>query len=185
MDRFSDEQLVDGFREGRNPEFFDELVHRHIGRVRAVIYPMVMNSDDADDLTQEVFIRAARYIDGFKWDARFSTWLYRIAINATRTFLKQKARRSVDFVENLPERADESVSGPDKASIEGERDAAIGCAMAGLSPEQREAISLVAIQGMSVKEASTAVGCLAATMHWRLHMARKRLSRELQHHIAP
>ena len=71
----SDEQLVERFRDSGDLGHFDELVRRHIGPVRRMAFSMVLNHADADDLTQEVFLRVARGIGNFRGQAKFSTWL--------------------------------------------------------------------------------------------------------------
>jgi RNA polymerase sigma-70 factor (ECF subfamily) len=185
MEPLSDEQILSQFHTTGEMTLFDELVHRHIEKVRAMIYRMVLNHDAADDLTQEAFLRAARSVAGFRREARFSTWLCGIAINAARTYLRRQKAANIEFREDPPDAADESGRAPDRASMDSERDVAIRRALIALSPELRTAINLVAMQGMSVKEAAAAAGCLSATMHWRLHMARKRLRNTLKEHLEP
>ena len=88
MGVISDEELVDDFQQTGEMRNLDELVHRHIGKVKAMIYPMVLNQADADEITQDVFIRMANGVTGFQNKAMFSTWLYRIAMNTTHSFLR-------------------------------------------------------------------------------------------------
>lgn len=178
MDGRSDENLVDGFRESGDLRCLDELVCRHVERVRAMIYPMVLNNADADELTQEVFLRAVTGLAGFRGKSRFSTWLHRIAINTTLSFLRRKGRSPVESRENPPDSPD-TAPGPGVSAETREMDAAASRALGSLSPALRSAIALTAIQGMSVKEAAAATGCLAATMYWRVHQARKILRNQL------
>lgn len=179
MAELDDEQLVDYFRETGGINHFDTLVRRHIGKVRAMIYPMVLNDADADELTQEVFLRVINNISGFKKKARFSTWLYRITMNTTRSFLRKKTRNPVDHHAYPPESPDSSL-GPAGVLMEGEIDSQVSQALASLSPSLRSAITLTAIHGMSVKEAAEVEGCLAATMYWRVYEARKILGEKLE-----
>src|SRR6266404_4265597 len=72
---------------------YDELVRRYQERIYATIYHMTANHDDANDLAQEAFIKAYRALRSFKGDSSFFTWVYRIAINKTINFLKQRKKR--------------------------------------------------------------------------------------------
>ncbi|MEI7879897.1 MAG: sigma factor [bacterium] len=81
MDDIADEQLLDKYAELGELRYFDALTRRHVGKVRAMIYPMVLNDADADELTQDVFMRVVRNIHGFDRRAAFSTWLHQIAMN--------------------------------------------------------------------------------------------------------
>jgi RNA polymerase sigma-70 factor (ECF subfamily) len=178
MNGVGDEQLVDLFVNSGEMRHFNELVCRHISKVRSMIYPIVLNNADADDLTQEVFVRVARSISGFRKRAGFSTWLHRIAMNTTYSFLRKKSRNPVDNNIEAAEQADNS-SDPSGAMMTKETDSQISRALACLSASLRSAITLTAIHGMNVKEAAAAEGCLAATMYWRVHEARKRLRGKL------
>ena len=184
MDDRGDEQLVRLFRESGEMRHFDELVERHVGKVRAMIYPMVFNDADADDLTQEVFLRVVSHIDRFRHEARFSTWLYRIALNTTHSFLRSKARNRVDAREELPDHPDGAPQ-PDHAAAAGETGRALEKAMAGLAPRLRSALVLTVIQGMGVHEAAKVEGCLTATMYWRVHEARRLLRTSMERSNRP
>lgn len=174
----SDEQLVGLFGSTGDSRHFDELVRRHIGKVRSMVYSMVMNNADADDLTQEIFVRAAKGLRSFRGDARFSSWLYRIATNTTCSFLNKCRRSCMEYRSETPEVADGNpVPGERMAAREDDR--GVEEAMASLSPSLRSAIVLTAIQDMSVREAAKVEGCLTATMYWRVHRARRILRTKL------
>src|SRR6266853_6312375 len=79
--------------QGGDLEAYDELVRRYQGRIYATIYHMTSNHEDANDLTQETFIKAYRALKSFKGDSSFYTWVYRIAVNKTINFLKQRKNR--------------------------------------------------------------------------------------------
>jgi RNA polymerase sigma-70 factor, ECF subfamily len=181
----TDEELIAEYRQSGDTGCLDELVVRHTGKVRAMIYTMVLNEADADDLTQEVFLRAVRHIGSFRREARFSTWLYRIAVNTTRSHLKRRRSPLDGFNGDQPESAGPLALEPDNAIMNGELDGEISRALAGLPPDLRAAITLTVIQGMDVREAASVAGCLRATMYWRVHEARKRLKRRLGEHLEP
>ena len=157
----------------------DTLVRRHVGRVRSMIAQMVLSEADADDLTQEVFLRAVRGLSGFRGRARFSTWLYRIAMNVARSFIRTKRTSAADTWHALAGTVDaRSVPAEDNA-IAGELQARISEAMAALPPALRAAIVLTAVQGLEAKEAAKVQGCSTALFYWRLHKARKVLRKRL------
>jgi RNA polymerase sigma-70 factor, ECF subfamily len=178
MGATGDEQLVTRYKETGEIRFFDELVQRHVGRVRGVVYPMVLNHADADEVTQEVFLRVVRGINRFKQSAQFSSWLYRITVNTTYSFLKARARRPVMLHAEPPEQSSLH-SDPAGRLAEHERDGEIVAALEALSPKLRAAITLTAIQGLPAKEAAKAAGCPVATLYWRVHEARKILKKQL------
>lgn len=178
MGEVNDEQLVKQFLKTQELSYFDVLVRRHLGRVRVMIYPMVLNDADADDLTQEVFLRVVHCLPGFQGRARFVTWLHRIALNTTYDFLRHKQRCPIVAQAELPEQPDQA-AGPRAVVQQHELGDTVSRALATLSPTLRAAITLTAIEGLSVTEAARAAGCLAATMYWRVHQARKQLKAEL------
>ena len=184
MGEESDELLVDRFRETGEMIHFDTLVRRHIGRVRALVYPMVLNHADTDDLTQEVFLRVAEHLARFRNEARFTTWLHRITVNTALGFLRRRERNPVTAQAEVPELADPA-AGPGAAAALKEQDVRIAEALAGLSPVLRAAITLTAMEGLGVAEAARAQGCLTATMYWRIHQARKLLRASLEKDLRP
>ena len=96
----TDLELVREFRGG-NERAFNELVLRHRRSVHATIAGMVGNSDDAEDLTQDVFVRAYQSIGGFRGDSAFYTWLYRIAVNLSLNALRQRKARTFFGLEQV------------------------------------------------------------------------------------
>ena len=180
----SDKQLIELFREGGRQDAIDELLRRHIGRVRATIFQMVHSNSDADDLTQEVFVRAVRGVQTFDCRAEFSTWLYRVAMNTTYSFLKRRGRSRVEFHSDMQEPVTPADSAPDRAVLQAELTAEVETAVASLSPNLRGAIVLVCLQGLSPSEAAEVEGCSTATIHWRVHEGRQKLKRLLREHLS-
>jgi RNA polymerase sigma-70 factor, ECF subfamily len=179
MNETADEVLVEQFVDTGDSRHADELVGRHLGKVRAMIYAMVLNNADADDLAQATFSKAFAALPRFRREARFSTWLYRIAMNTVRDFLRRRARNPVDARDDIPDVPARSAS-PDDSLMNREEDALVASALAALSPPLRAAITLTAIQGLSVTEAAHIEGCLTATLYWRVHHARKLLKKSLE-----
>jgi len=182
MDGITDEIIVSRFLETGDAVFFEELVNRHIGKVRGMINSMVLHGADADDLAQEVFLKAYRNLFSFKGNCKFSTWLYAIAMNTVKSFFRKSQRSRVSTTDEVPDRADNSaLSG--ETVLSSEMDAKIAEALKTLSPVLRAAITLTAINGMSVGEAAKVEGCLTATMYWRVHHARKLLKKSLEGYL--
>ncbi len=177
----TDEQLVEGFKVTGDIRCFDALAERYVARIRAMIYPIVLNHADADDLTQETLLRIVRFLPRFQVKSKFSTWLYRIALNTTFDFLRGNHRRpSIALADEAIEGLPAAGASPFDALHDRDRDRLIAEAMASLSPCLRAAITMVAIQGMSPGEAAEAAGCLKATIYRRLHDARRRLRKSLK-----
>ena len=181
----TDEELVLKFQESESADALEELVRRHLKRVRSMVYQMVLDDAAADDLTQDVFYRAIRGLKQFNSRSLFSTWLYRIVKNTTYRFLEREQRhakvRSVrDNLENAPREQD-----PSGSMLDSELSDRVGAAVAELSPKLRAAIVLVTLQGMSIREVAEIEDCTVATIYWRIHQARKLLASRLDDYLAP
>lgn len=179
----TDEELVKQFQASRDTEGLEVLFERHMTRIRQLIFPIVLNAGDADDLVQEVFIRAARNLHTFRGDARFSTWLNRIAINTSLTFLRGQRRGPTFAATDELETQPAAHASPHDAAAHGELDTAIQSALTRLPPDLRAAITLTAIHGLKPAEAAASAGCLTATLYWRVHQARKLLRDDLKEYL--
>ena len=179
----SDEELVAQYRDSRIDSALEELVGRHVPKVHAMIFQMVLDHNTADDLTQETMLRAVRSIGSFEGRSQFGTWLYRIAMNTTHTFLDRQTRSPVVFQAELADR-DSCHGTPDKAATAAELLDKTETAVAALSPKLRAAIVLTALQGLSGREASEVENCSESTMHWRVHEARKQLKHKLRDYLS-
>ena len=185
----TDVELVASIHRTAGQDGLEELVRRHTGRVRSIVYPLVLNDTDADDVTQETMLRAIRGLDGFRADAAFTTWLHRVALNTARNFLRSRNRRLrlLATDELAEDAADEPFRTPPRETETAELDRAIADAMKRLPAEQRIALSLVAIQRLDEKEAAHVAGCAHATLRWRVFRARRRMREILERagHAAP
>ncbi len=143
---------------------------------------MVLDHATADDITQEIMIRAIRGLSKFKGEASLSTWITRIALNTTYTFLERHKRHSA---EPLPAvNVDKSFAhSPVHVAIGNELDLQIQSSLQELTPKLRAAIVLTAIHGVSPDEAAEIEQCPVATMHWRIHEARKQLRSRLKAYV--
>lgn len=152
---------------------FEELVRRHQRMIHALAYRMTGSMADAEDLAQETFLRAYRQIGGFRGDAKFSSWLYRIGVNTCLNWKRSQQRRDRLHQEWASQPRDDADPGD-------ELSARIQEALLALPPNQRAAVVLTAYEGLNHAEAARALGCSETTVSWRVHMARKKLKRRLQ-----
>lgn len=187
MDENPDDFLVEEARQG-GAEAFAELVRRHRNKVYGIIHSMTRNASDTDDLAQEVFLSAYRALPSFNMNSRFSTWLYRISVNTTLSFLKRRSREKgrAEFREDLVD-ADRTTGVPDSPedrSVRQELSARVEKAVEALPQPFRTSFLLVAVQGLSHAEAAQVLGCSENTVSWRLHKARKLLRARLQPFLA-
>ena len=181
MDDAADSALVDKARRG-DREAFAELVRGCQAKVFMTIVSFTRNTQDADDLMQDVFVQAYRRLDRFKGRSTFFTWVYRIAVNHTLNFLKRKkreaGRRELD--ERTVRPADNPASGgPEAEAVREELERRIREAVDLLPLIYRAAFNLVAGQGLSHGLAARALGVTENTVSWRMHRARKMLQAKL------
>lgn len=173
----ADTELVRRITADNCPAATSVLVERYASRVRAFVYPLLLNHADADDVTQIALLRALDNLASYRFQAAFSTWLYRIAVNVAKNYLRQQNRHnsclSIDAeVNNLPSSIDYSPV----AQLElNETADNIKSALQELPFDQRTAITLVVIEGHDYQTAAAISKCNPATLRWRLHRARQRL----------
>jgi RNA polymerase sigma-70 factor (ECF subfamily) len=174
--------LVQRARRG-DLEAYDELVQRYQERIYATVYHMTSNHEDANDLAQESFIKAFQALKSFKGGSSFYTWLYRIAVNKTINFLKQrknKAQMSLDDIDFNAEHDPDllalvSEKTPRREAGLAELQEKLNEAMLRLSDSHRLAVTLHDIQGMSHEEIAKIMGCNVGTVRSRLFYARQQL----------
>jgi RNA polymerase sigma-70 factor (ECF subfamily) len=165
-------------REGQ-AEAFAMLVRQHQRMVHSLTYRMTGSLSDAEDLAQETFVRAWQHLDSFAGEARFSTWLCRIAVNACLNWRQREGRRGAVH----QAWADNTFNDPSPSptqSPSGELNHRVQAALDRLPAKQRAAIVLTVYQDLSHAEAARALGCTEATVSWRLFAARNKLKRWLE-----
>jgi RNA polymerase sigma-70 factor, ECF subfamily len=163
------------------------LVEKYQGRVYALLYGMVRNREDARDLTQDAFVKAYRSLEGFRLEAGFYTWMYRIAMNLAIDFVRKRKRREiVGFDENIAQRDDDGAiaevhheEGPGKALERQQTLARIMDAMDELPEDQKQVVLLRELEGLSYKEIADVMGIPEGTVMSRLFYARKKLQKLL------
>jgi RNA polymerase sigma factor RpoE len=170
---------------------YDLLVRRYQERIYATVYHMTSNHEDANDLAQETFIKAFRALKSFKGDSSFYTWIYRIAVNKTINFLKQRKNRvqmsldDVDFnAENDPDLvALVSERTPRRDLNLSELQEKLNDAMQKLSEHHRMVVALHDIQGLSHEEIGNIMDCNVGTVRSRLFYARQQLQAYLSDYL--
>ncbi len=175
-------RLVKRAQGGHLPAY-DELVTRYQQRIYATVYHMTSNHEDAADIAQETFIKAYQALKSFKGDSSFFTWIYRIAVNKTINFLKQrknKVHMSLnDFdlnAENDPELvALVSDKTPRRDLNLRELQEKLNEAMSKLSEVHRLVVTMHDIQGLPHEEIGKVLGCNTGTVRSRLFYARQQL----------
>ena len=176
----TDIELIAAYRMDGQSIHVGELFRRHLGRMRGLLYQLTLNHADADDLTQEVFLRAQRGLAGFGGRSEFATWLHRIALNCVKSHWARQSRRPLACMEDIPEPAGPCGERPDCRAAAAEMDGRIQSALERLSPKLRAAIVLTVLQDLSVPEAARLEQCGLPTMYWRVHEARRQLKQFLE-----
>ena len=177
--------LVERARRGDRGAF-EQLVRVHHRRVYMTAYRMTGNRDDADDVTQEAFVRAYRGLASFGGKSDFFTWVYRIAVNVTLNFLRSARRRRTVSIDDviLPERLQSEASGDPRRALEFRRMLVdLAEALDSLSPSLRATVVLVLLEGMSYRDAAEILECSVGTVAWRIHEARHRLRGRLAKYL--
>ena len=154
-------------REG-DIDAFEELVRLYQADVWRFAYHMTRDRALAEDVTQEAFLRAFRFVRGFRGDSRFSSWLFRIARNCAVDAIR--ARR-LEEVRDPPERP--------LAAGAAEARAELHAALAAVSEEHREPFLLIEVFGLSYREAADVLGVRVGTVKSRMHRARAAMMRAL------
>jgi RNA polymerase sigma-70 factor (ECF subfamily) len=172
---------------------YDELVQRYQERIYATVYHMTSNHEDANDLAQDSFIKAYQALKSFKGGSSFYTWLYRIAVNKTINFLKQRKNRThmslndLDFnTENNPDLvALISENTPRRDAGLKELQEKLNAALLKLSEPHRLVVVLHDVQGQSHEEIAEIMDCNIGTVRSRLFYARQQLQSLLTDYLKP
>ena len=180
----SDEELVDRSRSG-DLDSFNQLVLRWERPIYALAYRVIGREEDARDVAQETFLRAFRALGGFKGQAKFSSWLYRITLNLCRDWIRKERRtpimpapEGIDLIElagetNPSDSIEELVSRKQLS-------AAVAKAMALLPDEQRTAVILKEYHGLTFQEIADLLDCPLSTVKTRLYQGLTVLRRHLR-----
>jgi len=173
----ADEELVLQSQNG-DPAAFEALIRNHQHMVHSLTYRMTGSLADAEDLAQETFIRAYEQIGSFRGASKFSTWLYRIAVNTCLNWRQSEARRSQLHASCAEEMSVRHSNGEIPAGQNGACQQ-VQSALLKLPAKQRAAIVLTTYDGLNHAEAAQVLGCSETTVSWRVFAARRKLKRWL------
>jgi len=163
------------------PPNWEEIVAEHSGRVYRLAYRLTGNRPDAEDLTQDVFIRVFRSLDTYE-PGNFPGWLHRITTNLFLDRVRRKSRLRMDgFGEGAEERLLSHEVLPESAVHDANFDPDIEAALASLSDEFRVAVVLCDIEGLSYEEIADVLGIKLGTVRSRIHRGRTQLRETLAH----
>lgn len=181
----TDQLLVARVQQGEKAAF-DKLVLKYQSRIINLVSRFVRNQSDAQDVTQEAFLKAYRALPNFRGDSAFYTWLYRIAVNTAKNYLAIQSRRSGEAEQDFSEI--EQIEGnsvlkdqatPEHILLKDEIEATVISAIEKLPDDLRTAITLREIEGLSYEEIATVMDCPIGTVRSRIFRAREAIDSQL------
>jgi RNA polymerase sigma-70 factor (ECF subfamily) len=178
----SDEALMAALADGDLPAL-DVLMLRWQRPLQAFLYRHLANDADALDLAQETFVRLYRHRENYRPGARFTTWMFQIALNLARDHARKRERRRTDSLEAAPPAATAGLaapgSAPDTAARRSEEIAAVRAAIASLPEDLREVLILFEYEDRSHAEIAGIIGATPKAVEARLYRARDKLRASL------
>lgn len=185
-----DAVIVRQVQEG-NVDAFDQLILKYRERLVSIIYNLTSNREDAADLAQEAFIKAFQSINRFQGRSSFFTWLYRIAVNNTSTYLRKNRLRRFFSFETIQEDlapAELLDALTEKTNIPRERllkelQEKLNEALQTLSLKHRTVVVLFEVESLSHQEIAEVMNCSVGTVRSRLHYAKQQLQGKLQEYL--
>lgn len=180
----SDEELVT-LSQGGDLDSFNQLVLRWERPIYALAYRVIGREEEARDVAQETFLRAFRAIKGFKGQAKFSSWLYRITLNLCRDWIRKERRAPVSQAPegiDIIELAGEATPSESIEDLVGRKQlgVAVSKAMALLPDEQRTAIILKEYHGLTFQEIADLLDCPLSTVKTRLYQGLTVVRKQLE-----
>jgi RNA polymerase sigma-70 factor (ECF subfamily) len=173
--------VVEQTTQAWTPPSWDEVVRDHSARVYRLAYRLTGDKHDAEDLTQEVFVRVFRSLSSYT-PGTFEGWLHRITTNL---FLDQARRKQRIRFDALPEDVDQRMPGrlpsPEHALHDSLFDSDVERALAALPPDFRVAVVLCDIEGLTYEEIASVLGIKLGTVRSRIHRGRSMLRKALKH----
>ena len=182
----TDQQLVDRVLGG-DKNAFNLLVLRYQHRVAAIVGRFVHDSQEAEDVCQEAFIKAYRALSLFRGDSAFYTWLYRIAVNTAKNYLVSRNRRppssDLDYEEAEAVEASgilREIESPESSLLTAKLEEAIHQAIADLPEDLRTAFTLREFAGMSYEDITEVMDCPVGTVRSRIFRAREAIDKKIR-----
>ena len=177
-DTDEDKHLVSQCQNGDHAAFA-ALIRKHQPMIHTLTFRMTGSLADCKDLAQETFVRAYRQLDSFQGTSKFSSWLYRIAVNACLDWRRREQRRE-RLHHDWSETHDVPPSGNGSATDRDELSRQVQAALLKLPAKQRAAIVLTVYGGHNHAEAAKSLGCSETTVSWRIFSARRKLKKLLR-----
>lgn len=171
-----DQALIERARAG-DPSAFRQIFVSHRNDVTRVVFRMIGPSAEIEDIVQEVFLHVYRSLKSFRGESRFSTWLYRLAVNVTRMHLRHARSRPRLALVIPPEDAEENivVESPDEVVERHNRVRALYRLLESLSEKKREVLVMHDFDGVPAKDIAEILAIPVLTVRTRLFYARKEL----------
>ena len=155
----------------------NRFVSEHLRRIFVQIYRIVGNVSDAQDLTQEAFIKALQHQEQLKDEQKAAHWLSRIATNTAIDFLRRNSRATFCEIDEAPESHTES---PEQALLRSEHREYLQDGLRLLSPRERTALLLRDVEGLAAEEVAQQMSCSKATVRSHIANARTKLRRYME-----
>lgn len=181
QDHRTDEELVESALAG-HAQAFRELYDRFYSRAYRLAYGMTGRHELAEDLTQEIFMRAYQKLDKYDGRSSFATWFYRLAVNSSLNTRKREMKERHESTETLDALPQADTTKPVESHIlRREVQAQINRALLSLKPKMRVIVILKDIEGLNISEIAERLDCSQGTVASRLFRARDLLARKLGH----
>ena len=186
-EREVDQLLVERAQRG-DKRAFELLVEKYQHKLARLVSRLVRDPGEAEDVTQEAFIKAYRALPSFRGDSAFYTWLYRIGINTAKNFLVATGRRAPTSTEVDAEEAEgyesaeqlRDINTPESLLLSKEIATTVNAAIESLPEELRSAIQLRELEGMSYEEIAKLMDCPIGTVRSRIFRAREAIAEKLK-----
>lgn len=186
-DREADQALVERVQSG-DKQAFGLLVAKYQRKLMRLVLRLVRDPAEAEDVTQEAFVKAYRALPNFRGESAFYTWLYRIGVNTAKNWLIANGRRAPTSTETDSEEAEGFEEGellrdadtPERLLMSRQIADTVNAAMASLPEELRTAITLREIEGLSYEEIAQTMGCPIGTVRSRIFRAREAIALKLR-----
>ncbi len=182
----TDQELVERVKRG-DKTAFDLLVLKYQQRIVNLVSRFVRNQSDAQDVTQEAFIKAYRALPNFRGESAFYTWMYRIAVNTAKNYLAVQSRRPVAAEQDITEieqiegnSALKDYATPEHMLLRDEILETVVKAIENLPDDLKMAITLREVEGLSYEDIATAMDCPIGTVRSRIFRAREAINNQVE-----
>jgi len=153
---------------------FDKLIVKYTNRIQQLTISYLKDKQDAEEAAQDTFIKAYKYLDNFRNDSKFYTWLHRIAINTCNRMLENRARQRVDTVDTVDEVA--AAATPESTLVEEELSAILTDTIENLPPKYKDVFTLRCVDELSYADIAQQLNIPVGTVRSRLSRAKTMLN---------